>query len=281
MRIGAARSLIAGLLLSQVPAVAAQSTSEQPTPAPSQERLVPVDGSTMALHISGSGKVAIILEAGGGGDHRSWSVLQPQLNSLGRVVSYDRLGYGHSGRSERPRSARVVAEQLHEGLTRAGINPPFLLVGHSYGGAIARVFASKYPNEVIGLVLVDPALEDFYTTATLQAPEAYLKALEDSIVDDDKADSETYKRELLAYETSMLETRLAEPPKGERIILISASRQLQQYGLLNRIWLEEHARWTQRVGARRIVVDAGHQIQRTNPDVVVSAVKALLNSPKR
>ena len=231
----------------------------------------------MSFHVSGSGSVAIILEAGSGGDHRNWSLVQPLLNPFGRVVSYDRLDYGGSGRSNRPRSAAVVAEQLREGLSRAGVRPPFLLIGHSYGGALVRVFASKYPRDVIGLVLVDPALENFYTRATVEAPAAYLAALEEALADDDKSASEALKREYLAYETSMVQTRVTTLPPGDRTILISAAQQLQGNQAMQRLWLDEQAKWAKKVGAQHVIVDTGHNIPRSKPQAVVSAVRSLLS----
>lgn len=247
---------------------------------PTENKVVPVDSSTMSLHLSGSGKVAIILEAGSGGDHRNWSSVQPLLSRLGRVVSYDRLDYRGSGRSNRPRTAVVVAEQLREGLRRARVKPPFVLVGHSYGGDLMRVFASQYPNEVRGMVLVDPPMENFYTRATVETPQAYLAAIEDALAHDDKNASETLKREYLAYETSMLQTRLARPPPGSRIVLISAGKQLENSAALRRIWLEEQSEWAKKVGARHIVVNTGHNIPRERPQAVVDAVRSLLESSR-
>lgn len=245
-----------------------------------ENKVVPVDGSTMSLHLSGAGKVAIILEAGSGGDHRSWSLVQPLLARLGRVVSYDRLDYTGSGRSARPRTARVVAEQLREGLRRARVNPPFILVGHSYGGNLMRVFASQYPSEVRGMILVDLPMENFYTRATVEAPQAYLAALEEALAHDDKSSGEALKREYLAYETSMLQTRLAKPPPGSRIVLISAGRQLESSAALSRIWLEEQTKWSKKVGARRVVVNTGHNIPREEPQAVVDAVRSLLEASR-
>lgn len=247
---------------------------------PSETKVVPVDSSTMALHLSGSGKVAIILEAGSGGDHRNWSSVQPLLSRLGHVVSYDRLDYRGSGRSNRPRTAVVIAEQLREGLRRARVDPPFVLVGHSYGGDLMRVFASQYPNEIRGMVLVDPPMEDFYTRATVEAPQAYLAALEDALTHDDKNASETLKREYLAYETSMLQTRLARPLPGSKIVLISAGKQLENSAALRRIWLEEQTEWAKKVGARHIVVNTGHNIPKERPQAVVDAVRSLLEDSR-
>lgn len=259
----------------------AAPTGTKPAIAAHDNKVVPVDGSTMSLNLSGAGKTAIILEAGSGGDHRNWTSVQPLLSRLGRVVSYDRLDYGRSGPSERPRTASVVVEQLREGLRNAGVDPPFLLVGHSYGGNLMRVFASKYSDEVIGLVLVDPPMEDFYIRATIAAPHAYLAGLEDALLHDDKKASDTLKREYLAYETSMLQTRLAKSPPGNRIVLLSAGQQLANSETLRRIWLEEQTKWTRKVGARHVVLDTGHNIPKEQPQAVVEAVRSLLNVTRR
>src|SRR5688572_12649316 len=82
------------------PAVPAQTQQRQSTEI--ANRLVAAGDTTLSLYISGSGPVAIILEAGASSDHRNWSAVQPQLSGMGRVVSYDRAGYGRSGRSGRP-----------------------------------------------------------------------------------------------------------------------------------------------------------------------------------
>ncbi len=119
--------------------------------------------------------------AGGlGANHRVWTTVQPKLTKFGRVVSYDRLGSGASTRSKRPRVATNFVEELRQGLKNAGLQPPYLLVGHSYGGLMVRLFASRYPNEVSGLVLVDPAIENFYRRAQVEAPQEYLNEYERS-----------------------------------------------------------------------------------------------------
>ncbi len=252
-----------------------QARAQEPAPTV-ENRIVQVDGVPMSLHLSGAGYIAIILEAGSGGDHRTWAAVQPRLSALGRVVSYDRLDYGASGRSSRARTAAVVAEQLREGLRSAGVQPPFLIVGHSYGGALARVFAARYRDEVVGMVLVDPAMEDFYPRATVEASRDYLAQLERDLEGDDRNASEALRREYLAYETSMVQARLASPLPGDRIILLSAT-QMDLAEPLRRVWLDEQARWAASVGARLVRVDSGHNIHRRRPEAVIDAVRTLLS----
>jgi pimeloyl-ACP methyl ester carboxylesterase len=87
----------------------------------------------------------------------SWSLVQPELAKLSRVCSYDRAGFGWSDAGPTPRTAGRIADELRRLLDRAGIPPPFLPVGHSFGGLVALIFAHRFRSETAGLVLVDPA----------------------------------------------------------------------------------------------------------------------------
>lgn len=123
-------------------------------------RLVDVGGYRLHLYCLGEGSPTVILEAGGGNPWLSWYKVQPQVAPLSRVCAYDRAGLGWSDPSPRPRTALVITEELHTLLQNAGITGPFVLVGHSLGGMDARMFASRYPSEVTGVVLVDSSHPD-------------------------------------------------------------------------------------------------------------------------
>ena len=87
----------------------------------------------------------------------SWSLVQPALARITRVCSYDRAGFGWSDAGPFPRTAGRIADELRRLLARAAVEPPFVLVGHSFGGLVVRVFTARHPRDVAGLVLVDPA----------------------------------------------------------------------------------------------------------------------------
>jgi len=100
------------------------------------------------------------------GSSISWSLIQPDVSRLTRACSYDRAGFGWSDAGPMPRTAGRVADELRALLNRGGVAPPFVLVGHSFGGLVMRVFAARYRSDVSGLVLVDPAHpEDWVTPA--------------------------------------------------------------------------------------------------------------------
>ncbi|HEX4786571.1 MAG TPA: alpha/beta hydrolase [Candidatus Sulfotelmatobacter sp.] len=122
--------------------------------------LVDADGFKMHIDCVGQGSPTVILESGLGDSYVSWRKVQPQIARFSRVCSYDRAGLGYSESSSRLRASGVMAEELHALLRSAGIAPPYILVGHSMGGFIVRLFASLYGNEVVGMVLIDSSHPD-------------------------------------------------------------------------------------------------------------------------
>ncbi|HTB94511.1 MAG TPA: alpha/beta hydrolase [Candidatus Sulfotelmatobacter sp.] len=117
-----------------------------------------VDLGTHRLHLleSGTGGPTILLEAGLMSTVLSWAELQHSLSKSFRVASYDRAGLGWSDLGPMPRTADRLVDELHALLQQAAIPPPYVLVGHSFGGLTMPVFAARFPDEVAGMVLVDP-----------------------------------------------------------------------------------------------------------------------------
>jgi pimeloyl-ACP methyl ester carboxylesterase len=123
-------------------------------PAPGQ--LVDVGGFRMHLDCVGAGSPTVVLDAGLGGWSLDWALVQPEIAPATRVCSYDRAGMGWSESSPNPRDAEHEVAELHALLTNGGVSGPFLLVGHSNGGLRTVLYAATYPDDVAGLVLVDP-----------------------------------------------------------------------------------------------------------------------------
>lgn len=97
----------------------------------------------------------VVIEAGCGWHSAMYSWLQEKLSQKLRVCSYDRAGLGWSMESNQPRDAEHIAIQLHTLLNKSGIDGPIILVGHSIAGLYLRVYANKYPDNIIGMVLLD------------------------------------------------------------------------------------------------------------------------------
>ena len=121
-------------------------------------QLYSVDGHQMHLYCVGEGSPAVILEAGGYAESLWWVRIQAQLAKVTQVCAYDRPGMGWSEPASSPRDPDTIVGELHTLLNEAGIKPPYVLAGHSYGAILVRVFAHQYPADVSGLVLVDSGL---------------------------------------------------------------------------------------------------------------------------
>ncbi len=123
-------------------------------------KAVDVGGRTLNLYCSGEGSPTIIFEAGGNEPGYAWTSLQSKLANITRACWYDRAGVGWSDPPQSPRTSATVISDLHEGLSRAGVPPPYVLVGASIGGEYARIYTSRYPHDVAGLVFVDSSHPD-------------------------------------------------------------------------------------------------------------------------
>jgi pimeloyl-ACP methyl ester carboxylesterase len=170
--------LLVVLLLALGTAIAgaiAKSNLAKQYPAPGQ--LVDVGGYKMHINCTGQGSPTVILAAGSLEYSLFWALVQPEVAGFTRVCSYDRAGYGWSESSPRPRTATIMVEELHTLLTNGKIEGPYVLVGHSLGGMMMRVYAHKYPDEVAGLVLVDSIHEEQIT----QSPEIQKRLLQEGV----------------------------------------------------------------------------------------------------
>ena len=127
-------------------------------PAPGQ--LVDVGGYRLHMYCVGQGSPTVVLEAAADMMSADWGWIQPEIAKQTRVCAYDRAGMGWSEPGPQPRDARQISTELHTLLTNAGIPGPYILVGHSAGGLYVRMYAAQYPEEVIGMVLVDPGHPD-------------------------------------------------------------------------------------------------------------------------
>jgi hypothetical protein len=139
-------------------AIAAEATASwvRSRSRPIPGRLVDIGGRRLHLRIAGDGPgPTVVFEAGFGGSSVLWSLVQDGVSRFARTCAYDRAGYGFSDFGPFPRSGAQLAAELHLALTHADLPPPYILVAHSYGGLISRLFAWRHPRDVVGLVLVD------------------------------------------------------------------------------------------------------------------------------
>jgi len=159
------RIVLAALLLSIVGAVRAQSQASPAAeedlrmlPYTQPDQVVDIGGRRINMHCMGSGRPTVILLAGIFSWSLVWYKTQPVIAQKTRVCAFDRAAVGFSDPAPRPQLLADVVNDLHEVLKGGSITGPYVLVGHSLGGLEARVYAQRWPQGIVGMVLVDTAL---------------------------------------------------------------------------------------------------------------------------
>lgn len=124
-------------------------------------RLVDVGGGRhINLDCRGKGSPTVIFDSGLTDSTIAWALVQPAISKTNATCSYDRAGLGFSDAATRPGTASNDVDDIHKALQIAGVKPPYIVVGHSAGGMAVRVFADRYRDEVVGMVIVDGSHED-------------------------------------------------------------------------------------------------------------------------
>jgi pimeloyl-ACP methyl ester carboxylesterase len=131
----------------------ATELAERAYPPPGE--MVDVGGYSLHINCVGQGSPTVVLDAGSGGFSAQWVRVQQEVSGTTRVCAYDRAGMGWSEMGPDPRDARQITSELHTLLGKAGIEGPYVLGGHSFGGMYMQTYAARYPDEVAGVVLVD------------------------------------------------------------------------------------------------------------------------------
>lgn len=220
-------------------------------------------------------------ESGGDGADGSalevWAKEQPEISKFTRVVSYDRPGIGFSSPGPSPRDACQIARDLHLALQNAGINPPYILMGHSLGGPCNRVFAGMYPDEVKGMVLVDPTQEEFIDWNLARHP-------------NNPARADDGWKEIMATLSEAHESAL---PQGIPIVLITGTgprtlpdfmteQEKRDYKEDRQKWLEFHDEWLGKLSnAKHIITEkSGHEVPFSEPELVVGAIRQVVEQAR-
>jgi len=144
----------------------AAAHAQPPAPAPAPpiaERQIAVGSQPWLVEVAGggSGRYTVIFESGFGTGLNAWRKVAPEVARVAQVLSYSRAGHGKSEPRPEPRTVAQNTLELEQLIAAGRLAPPFILVGHSYGGLLVRSFAARNPGKVAGMVLVDPSDERF------------------------------------------------------------------------------------------------------------------------
>lgn len=218
--------------------------------------LMEVHGRKVEIRLRGMGSPTVVFELGAsGGSLAYWRVQNAVAKHTGTVI-YERPGLGRSSMVETPRSAEVIAQELHDLLNISGQKPPYVLVGHSYGGLLVRVFAHMFPTETAGLVLVDPATEGMYEYLQKSTPEDWAAAA--------TALGAGFQKQWAALPITIAQAEAAWPLPAVPVTILTTQKPLGQWPLKRQedmdVWEREHQRLAAKIpGVKRVwMSDSDH-----------------------
>ncbi len=230
-------------------------------------RFVPIAGRRLSVWHAGEGCPAVVMEAGAGDSGDVWEAVFAGLAAFTRVYRYDRAGLGESDPATQPRTLEDMAEDLERLLRVAQVSAPYVLVGHSFGGPIVHLYAQRHPENVAGLVLVDPAHPDSLAYAADVFP-GLLANLEN-----------------IDLETSIGEMRSLGSVGAIPVTVLVAGNRVYPPELPPSVLASLYQLWDDRLrqlstlstrGRHILVPDSDHYIHVNRPDVVVDAVRRVV-----
>jgi pimeloyl-ACP methyl ester carboxylesterase len=139
----------------------ATERAERAYPPPGE--MVDVGGYSLHINCVGQGSPTVVVDGGSGEMSAQWVWVQREVSDSTRVCAYDRAGMGWSEMGPQPRDAKQISSELHTLLTKADIEGPYVLVGHSFGGLYMQTYAARYPDKVAGVALVESSHPDQFS----------------------------------------------------------------------------------------------------------------------
>jgi len=274
-----------------------------------------VGGFKMHIDCTGQGTPAVILESGLGDTYVSWRRVQVEIAKFTRVCSYDRAGLGYSEPASGPRTSKIIAEQLHALLQAAAVPSPYVLVGHSMGGFDVRLYASLFRSEVAGMVLVDASHPDqenrfppevknmegtwiresefLEYTMPFGVPRILGFCDEDPIVRAAECNWQTAREsvaEMKAFSESAAQVAATGSLGDMPLVVLSHDPDKHSSELpediakpTNDAWekMQEELAHLSTLGTQVIARNSGHYIQLDRPDVVIDAVRRVVDETKQ
>ncbi|MDE0107977.1 MAG: alpha/beta hydrolase [Bryobacterales bacterium] len=270
---------------------------------PPPGRLVELDGRNVHLLCAGEGSPTVILEAGLPASSLTWMSVFSEIAELTRVCTYDRPGYGWSQSTDSTRTVETIAQELRMVLQRADISPPYILAGHSFGGLVMQLYAMRFPNDFVGMVLVDSShpgqahrtldLREIDTISfamktlgpigivrlLFPVPAGNPESRDISVREQERELLMTNRtlrtaiREMSGLRESLRQVAESAVDLGSKplVVLSQGQRRAESWQAMQEDLsrLSTNSEW-------QVVVGAGHFIQHDQPDVIVEAVRRVL-----
>ncbi|MCA1854969.1 alpha/beta hydrolase [Massilia oculi] len=248
---------------------------------PSSKRIA-IAGQVLRFSLSEQGSPTIVLLGGSGSALETWHKLYPDIEELGTVLAYDRAGVGGSSRAREAQLGTTVVLQLRALLRESGARPPFLLVGHAFGGLHANLFARLYPEETCGVLFLEATAPD--DVLHLKRRRSWLQRAAAGLLDRvsplDPDDEVSNEEETVA--------EIAEAPDFPPVpvTVLSGARRLPRW-IVSRAAAQERARnqdglaRLSPLGERVLATRSAHFPQSSEPQLVLDSLAALARRARR
>jgi pimeloyl-ACP methyl ester carboxylesterase len=266
------------------------------------ENRVVVGTHRLSYQLHGKGAPLVIIDVGVGESFQSWGSVVAEISKMTSVLVYDRAGYGQSEMGPLPRDAKSEATDLKTLLRNAKIQGPYVLVGHSLGALNIQVFAHEYPDDVSGMVLLDPPPRDWMAGGAFpRLRELFLRTVEEmtrAAEGAERSNDQTERGRASFLRTVSSEHREMFGNTAQQVltiksfgnlkmIVIAAGKSNPAFGedarAYQEYWIEESRKLSRLSTAGEFVLaeHSGHQIHQEAPELVLAAIKRLIITPAR
>ncbi|MGD6831138.1 alpha/beta fold hydrolase [Sutcliffiella halmapala] len=240
-----------------------------------KETFVQVGESSLYTKLYGerTNNPTVIMDAGYGDYSKAWEPIIPDISKATQVLVYDRAGLGKSAKSTKstnPRTSIHMVGELKELLTKLDIKPPYILVGHSFGGVNVRIFAEHFPEDVAGMVLVDTTPEEYRERFLPTMSEEFQAAYNQQFTHEGNYDEFMKSLNQLKGCNRKLEVPVMVLAAGKKAHYSKESQEL--WNAMQRELVDISTN-----GELVMAENSAHYIQNDAPDVVIRAIKRLLD----
>ncbi|AFJ02065.1 putative hydrolase or acyltransferase of alpha/beta superfamily [Methylophaga frappieri] len=273
-----------------------QAVNADNLPSPLGKRY-DIGGYKMHLHCQGKNGPTVVVDAGLGEDSSDWQKIVDQVRNTTRICVLDRPGYGWSDFGPTPRTSERIAGEIERLLSSASIGPPYLLVGHSFGGFNVRMFAARHPNQVKGMILIDASHEEQFNRLKIRLPRP--EAQHRSVIILPKGTVDTFssdkpqalkERSFFAARAEITSMSLSAKQVGQladfpEIPLVIISRGQPEWTgdpalqLREKIWIDLQRELTHLTSNSRHLFahKSGHAIPQQQPQIIVDTILEMLD----
>lgn len=247
-----------------------------------KEQKFDLGGYRLFTSQSGTGEPVVVFESGLGEDTSTWQSVLPAASQFTRTFAYDRAGLGKSDPSSHPKIVEEMVKDLHRVLNAAHVSPPYVLVGHSLGGAVVELFAYTYPHEVAGLVLVDPEDGRLLDRLKARLPKQEWEAREKKLTQMMAGASPAQRAEIEGSKLSGKALIVARPLPDFPVVLLTGTLKDPSFPGNTmeqdlKLQLQEEFLSTVADGHHVLVPNSRHYIQEDAPQLVIDAIRRVVD----